>query len=222
MWRRRRDGGEGWILGSVGLRRSLREEARRRCLWRRGREYEVGGGGRRGGGAEWGVRVCGVVVRVCVSVRVGRRVRDGQREFATSTRSSCRMLRVVESLWSSGRYGGVRRKRRGGDEAHVVARVLRCAVLHSLMLLAERGSAATQALTSGCGEPLGEDVVLRGVLHMVAVVMVVGWRRRLLLVVPRDTDSSSGIVAVTELGVQNLELGWHPSRTSSPSNPSRV
>lgn len=150
-------------------------------------------------------------------------MRDGQWEFATSTRSSCRMLRVVESLWSSGSDGGVRRQRRGRDEAHVVARVLAGAMLHSLMLLGERGSAAARALASGRREPLGEDVVLRGALHVVAVMMVVGGRRRLLrLLVPRNTDSSSGIVAVTVLGVQHLELGRHPSRTASPSNPSRV
>lgn len=223
VWRRRRDGGEGWILGSVGLWRSLREETCRWCLWWWGWKYEVGGGGRRGGGAEWGVYVCSVVVRVCVSVRVGCWVRDGQREFATSTRSSCCMLRVVESLWSSGSDGGVRWQRRGCDEAHVVARVLGCAMLHSLMLLGKRGSAAARALTSGSGEPLWENVVLRSVLHVVAVMMMVGWWRcLLLLVVPRNTDSSSGIVAVTILGVQNLQLGWYPSRTSSPSNPSRV
>lgn len=170
--------------------------------------------------------MCGVAARVCVSVRVGGRVRDGQREFATSTRSSHCMLRVVESLWGGGGDGGVGGEWRGCDEAHVVAGVLRRAMLHPLMLLlGKRGSAAARALASGCGEPLRENMVLPGVLlRVVAVVVVVGWGGGLLLLllVPRDTGSSSGTVAVTVLGVQGLELGWHPSRTSGPSNPSRV
>lgn len=92
MWRGRWDGGEGRVLGSVGLRRRLGDEACRGCLGWWGGENEVGGGGGRGGGAERGVCVHDVVVRVCVSVGVGRRVRDGQRELPTSTRPSrCRL-----------------------------------------------------------------------------------------------------------------------------------
>lgn len=92
MWRGRWDGGEGWVLGSVGLRRRLADEARRGRLGWWGGENEVGGGRGRGGGAERGVCVHAVVVRVCVSVGVGRRVRDGQWELAASTRPSHRRL----------------------------------------------------------------------------------------------------------------------------------
>lgn len=74
MWRGRRDGGEGRVLGTVGLRRRLADEASRWRLGWWGGEYEVGRGGGGGGGAERGVCVRGVVVRVCVSVGVGRRV----------------------------------------------------------------------------------------------------------------------------------------------------
>lgn len=164
----------------------------------------------------------GVVVRVCVSVGVGLRVRDGQRELAASTRPCRRRVRVVESVWGSGGDGGVRGQRRGRDEAHVVARVLGGALLHPLMLLGMRGSAAGRALPPRRREPVREGVVLRDALHVVAVVVVVGRGRRLLLLVPSDTGSSSSTVAVAVLGVQSLQLGRPPSRTSYPSNPSRV
>lgn len=165
----------------------------------------------------------GVVVRVSVSVGVGLRVRDGQWELAASTRPSRRRVRVVESVRGSRGYGGVRGQRRGRDEAQIVARVLGGAMLYPLMLLGRRGSAAGRALPPGwCGEPVREGVVLRDALTVVAVMMVVRWRRRLLLLVPSNTDSSSSTVAVAVLGVQSLELGRPPSRTSSPSNSSRV
>lgn len=128
---------------------------------------------------------------------------------------------MVESLWGSGGDGGVRGQRRRCDEAHIVARVLCGAMLHPLMLLGMRGSAAGWALPPGDREPVRKGVMLRDALH-VAVMVVVGWGRRLLLLVPSNTDSSSCTVAVAVLGVQGLELGRSPSRTSSPSNSSRV
>lgn len=224
MRRGRWDGGEGWVLGCVRLRRRLCDEARRGRLGRWGGEDEVGGGGGGRGGAERGVCVRDVVVRVCVSVGVGLRVRDGQRELAASTRPARRWVRVVESVWGSRGDGGVRGQRWGRDETrgHVVARVLDAAMLHPLMLLGMRGSAAGRALPPRCREPVREGVVLRDALHVVAVMVVVGWGRRLLLLVPSNTDSSSSTVAVAILGVQSLELGRSPSRTSSPSNSSRV
>lgn len=85
MRRGRRDGGERWVLGSIWLWRCLGDEACRRSLGRWGGEDEVGGGGGGGGRAEGGVCVHDVVVRVCVSVGVGLRVRDGQWEFGAST-----------------------------------------------------------------------------------------------------------------------------------------
>lgn len=117
MWRGRRDGRQGWVLGRVGLRWRLADEASRGSLRRRGGEGEVGGGIGGGGGAERGVYVQGVVVRVRVGVGLG--VRDGQREFGASTRPP----RVVESVrrsWSDRRVRGQRR-RRGEAGRHVVA-----------------------------------------------------------------------------------------------------
>lgn len=114
----------------------------------------------------------------------------------------------------------MRGQRRRRDEAQVVACVLGATVLHPLVLLGMRGSAAGGALPLGCGEPVRKGVVLRDALHVVAVVVMVWRRRRLLLLVPRD--SSSCTVAVAILGVQGLELGRPPSRTAAPSNPSRV
>lgn len=95
-------------------------------------------------------------------------------------------------------------------------------MLHPLMLLGMRGSAAGRALPSGCGEPVREDVVLRDALHVVAVMVMVRWGRCLLLLVPSNTDSASSTVGVAILGVQRLELGLCPCRTTSPSNSSRV
>lgn len=221
MWRGRWDGGERRVLGGVGLRRVLGDEACRRCLGWWGGKNEVGDGGGGGGRAEWGVYVRGVVVRVCVSVGVGLGVRDGQWELAASTRPCRRRVRVVESVWGSGGDGGVRGQWWGGDEAQVVALVLDGAMLHLLMLLGMRGSGAGRALPPGGREPVREGgVVLRDALHVVAVMVVVrrGWR--LLLLVPSSTDSSSSTVAVAVLGVQSLELGRPPYRTSSPSNSS--
>lgn len=221
MWRGRRDGCEGRVLGSVGLRRRLGDEARRGRLGRRGGEDEVGGGGGGGGGAERGVCVPGVVVRVCVSVGVGLRVRDGQRELAASTWPCRRRVRVVESVRGSGSDGGVRGQRRRRYEAQVVAWVLAAAaMLHPLMLLGMRGNAAGRALPPGGGEPVRQGVVLRDALHVVAVMVVVGRGRRLLLLVP--SYSSSSTVAVAVLGVQSLKLGRPPSRNASPANSSRV
>lgn len=117
MGRGRWDGGEGRVLGPVGLRRRLGDEACRGRLGWWGGKDEVGGGGGGGGGAERGVCVRGVVVRVCVSVGVGLRVRDGQRELPTSNRSSRHGVRVVESVWGGRRDGGVRGQRWGRDEA---------------------------------------------------------------------------------------------------------
>lgn len=95
---------------------------------------------------------------------------------------------------------------RGRDEARaqVVAWVLGNAMLDPLMLLGMRGSAPSWALPPGCGEPVREDVVLRDALHVVAMMMVVGRRWRLLLLVPSNTDSSSSTVAVAILGMQSL------------------
>lgn len=131
-------------------------------------------------------------------------------------------MRVVESVRGSRGNGGVGGQRRGRVEArgHVVAWVLD--VLHPLMLLGMRGSAAGRTLPPRGGEPVGEGVVLRHALHVVAMVMVVGRGRRLLLLVTRNIDSASYTVAVAILGVQSLELGRHPSRTAGPSNSSRV
>lgn len=95
-------------------------------------------------------------------------------------------------------------------------------MLHPLMLLGMRGSAAGRALPSGCGEPVREDVVLRDALHVVAVMVMVRWGWCLLLLVPSNTDSASSTVGVAILGVQRLELGLCPCRTASPSNSSRV
>lgn len=116
----------------------------------------------------------------------------------------------------------MRGQRWGCDKTHTVARVLGDAMLHPLMLLGMRESAAGRALPPGCREPVHEGVVLRDALHVEAVMVVVGWGRRLLLLVPSNTDSSSCTVAVAVLGVQGLKLGRSPSRTSSPSNSSRV
>lgn len=220
MRRGRWDGGERRVLGAVGLRRRLADEARRGCLGRRGGEDEVGGGG--GGGAERGVCVHGVVVRVCVSVGVGLRVRDGQWELAAATWPPRRGVRVVESVWGSGGDGGVRGQRRGRDESRAYVARVGGAVLDPLMLLGMRGSAAGRALPPRHGDPVREDVVLRDALHVVAVMMVVRWGGGLLLLVPSNTDSASSTVAVAILGVQSLQLGRRPSRTSSPSNSSRV
>lgn len=95
-------------------------------------------------------------------------------------------------------------------------------MLHPLMLLGMRGSADRRALPPGRREPVRQGVVLRDALHVVAVMVVVGWGGRLLLLVPSDIDSSSSTVAVAILGVQCLELGRSPSHTSSPSKSSRV
>lgn len=111
---------------------------------------------------------------------------------------------------------------RGCDEAQVVAWVLSGAMLHPLMLLDMRGSAAGRALPPRCREPVREGVVLWDALHVVAVMVVVGWGGCLLLLVTSNTDSSSCTVAVAVLGVQGLKLGWSPSRTASPSNSSQV
>lgn len=91
----------------------------------------------------------GVVVRVCVRVGVGLRVRDGQRELSASTRPSRRRVRVVKSVRGSRGDGGVRGQWWGRDEAQVVARVLGGAMLHPLMLLGMRGSAAGRTLPPG-------------------------------------------------------------------------
>lgn len=183
----------------------------------------MGGGGDGGGGAQRGVCVHGVVVRVCVRVRVGRGVRDGQRQLAAATRPPRPRLGVVESLRGSGRDRGVGRERWRGNEAKVVAWVLGDAVCQPLMLLGMRGSAAGRGLPLGGGEPVREGVVLRHALHMVAVVVMVRrrrWRLRLLLRMPRG--SASCTVAVAVLGVQGLELGRPPSQTAGPSSPARV
>lgn len=222
MRRGRWDGGDWRVLRSVGLLRRLRDEARRGRLGRRGGEDEVGGGGSGGGRAERGVCVHGVVVRVCVCVGVGLGVRDGQRELAASTRPRRRGVRVVESVRGSGGDGGVRGERWGRDEAQVVAWVVADAMLHPLMLLGMRGNAAGRDLPPRGREPVRQGVVLRDALHVVAVMVVVGRGRRLLLLVPSNIDSASSTVAVAILSVQSLELGRHPSRTSSPSNSSRV
>lgn len=74
MRRGRWDGGEGWILRRIRLRRRLGDEACRGSLRWRGGEDEVGGLGDGRGRAERGVCVHGVVVRVSVSVGVGLRV----------------------------------------------------------------------------------------------------------------------------------------------------
>lgn len=211
--RRRRDGGDCCVLRRVGLRRRLGEEARRWRLGRRRGEDEVRGGGGRRGGAERGVCVHGVVVRVRVRVGVGLRVRNGQRELAASPRPPHRGVRVVESVRSSGRDGGVRGERRRRDEAQAVARVLADAMLQPLMLLGKRGSAAGRARPPGGRESVPEGVVLRHALHVVAVMVVVGWGGRLLLLlVPSNTGSASSTAAVAILSVQGLELGRPPTR----------
>lgn len=81
-------------------------------------------------------------------------------------------------------------------------------------LMGKRGSAAGRALPPRNGHPVRQHLVLRGgALHMVAVMMVVGWRRWCLLLLP--SNSSSSTVAVAVLGVQSLELGWHPCCTAA-------
>lgn len=119
MRRGRRDGRQWGIRGCVGLRRCLADEASRGSLWWRGGEGEVGGGIGRGGGAERGVYVHSVIVRVCVCMGVGLGVRDGQWEFGASTRPPW----VVESVRGSWGDRGVRGQRRRCGEAgcHVVA-----------------------------------------------------------------------------------------------------
>lgn len=77
-------------------------------------------------------------------------------------------------------------------------------MLHPLMLLDMRGSAAGWALPSGCGESVRKGVVLRDTLHVVAVMVVVGWGWSLLLLVPSNTHYASSTVAVAILGVQSL------------------
>lgn len=221
MRRGRWDGGEGRVLGAVGLWLRLADEARRGRLGRRGGEDEVGGGGSGGGGAERGVCVHAVVVRVCVSVGVGLRVRDGKWELGAATRPPRHGVRVVESVRGSGGDGGVRGQRRGRDEPRAHVARVGGAVLDPLML-GMRGSAAGWALPPRQGDPVREDVVLRDALHVVAVMVVIRWGRGLLLLVPSNTDSASSTVAVAILGVQSLQLGRRPSRTSSPSNSSRV
>lgn len=120
----------------------------------------MGGRGGGGGGAQRGVCVHGVVVRVCVRVWVGCRVRDCQRQLAAATLSPHPRLGVVESLRGSRRDWGVGREWRRGDEAQVVAGMLGDGVRHPLMLLGMRGSAAGWGLSLGGGEPVRESMVL--------------------------------------------------------------
>lgn len=163
--------------------------------------------------------VHGVVVRVSVSVGVGLRVGDGQRQLgdAGATRSAHRRVGVVESVWGRRGDGGVGGQRWRCAEAcaphhpAAVARVGR-ALLDPLM--GKRGSAAGRALPPWDGHPVRQHLVLQGgTLHVVAVMVVVGWRWwRLLLL---SSNSSSSTVAVAVLGVQSLELGRHPCRTAA-------